>query len=81
MGAKSRGGWMMGMCLKECCNRGEKCEDCLRFSNYKPINKDKQRENQSETRNTSKEDTSQSVSNYSEEPLDLSDPRWQTEED
>ena len=35
MGAKSRGGWNLNLCLKECENRGEKCADCFRFSEWK----------------------------------------------
>lgn len=35
-GAKSRGNWNLGMCLKNCANRGEEyCEECFRFSKFK----------------------------------------------
>jgi hypothetical protein len=36
MGAKSRGGWNLGMCLKDCTHQGieEVCNSCLRFSNW-----------------------------------------------
>lgn len=35
MGAKSRGNWQLGYCMKtDCRNREKKCEDCFRFSNY-----------------------------------------------
>lgn len=43
MSIKSRplGYFVAGLCLRECKNRGEKCNDCFGFSNYsgKPIKK------------------------------------------
>lgn len=33
MGAKSRGGWPVGICLKDCGNRDIKCKSCRKFSN------------------------------------------------
>ncbi len=40
MGAKSRGGWQLGYCMKvDCLNRNDDgCSDCFRFSNYKVVN-------------------------------------------
>lgn len=44
MGAKSRGNFKPGMCLKECANRDRKagsgtyCEACIRFSLFKALN-------------------------------------------
>jgi len=35
MGIKSRANWP-SFCVKECENRNERCNDCLKFSNYKP---------------------------------------------
>jgi hypothetical protein len=35
MGAKSRGNWNINTCLKRCTNRGELCNECIRFSNFK----------------------------------------------
>ena len=36
MGAKSRGNWSVGMCLKDCTHQGvdDICGSCLRFSNW-----------------------------------------------
>ena len=34
-GMKSRGNFRVGVCLKNCANRGEKCKTCIRFSNLK----------------------------------------------
>ena len=40
MGAKSRGNWNLGYCMKtDCKNRG-KCDDCFRFSLYEAVNED-----------------------------------------
>lgn len=38
MGAKSRGNWSLGYCMKtDCQNRtDDKCSECFRFSNYRP---------------------------------------------
>lgn len=36
MGHKTRSNYKLGACLKECSNRGEQCEDCIRFSEYIP---------------------------------------------
>ena len=35
MGAKSRGNWASGMCLKDCTHQGvdDICSGCIRFSN------------------------------------------------
>jgi hypothetical protein len=33
MGAKSRGGWPVSICLKDCGNRDVMCKSCRRFSN------------------------------------------------
>ena len=40
MGAKSRGGWNLGMCLKDCTHQGkeEVCKACIRFSNLNSEN-------------------------------------------
>jgi len=35
MGYKSRSNYRIIICLKKCVNRGIKCKDCIRFSNYK----------------------------------------------
>lgn len=36
MGAKSRGNWNIGYCLKDCANRSKKnCAECFRFSKFK----------------------------------------------
>ena len=43
MGAKSRGNYTVGICLKiDCVNQGEKeiCDKCYKFSNYEPIGED-----------------------------------------
>lgn len=42
MGAKSRGNWSLGFCMKvDCINRNDDgCADCFRFSNYKVVNED-----------------------------------------
>ena len=42
MGAKSRGGWQLGYCMKtDCMNRNDDgCSDCFRFSNYKTVDED-----------------------------------------
>ena len=36
MGYKSRGCFFCGICLKDCKNRGKKCNECYRFSKFKP---------------------------------------------
>lgn len=42
MGAKSRGCWSLGMCLKDCANRNPKnCEKCFRFSKFKEKKEEK----------------------------------------
>lgn len=40
MGAKSRGNFRVGLCLKECKNREKKCAECYGFSKYEPLKKD-----------------------------------------
>lgn len=36
MGAKSRGNFKLGYCMRtDCTNRDKKCDVCLRFSEYK----------------------------------------------
>ena len=36
MSYKSRSNWRINFCLKfDCVNRKIKCEECIRFSNYK----------------------------------------------
>jgi len=35
--AKHRDNWATGLCLKQCANRDNKCEACLRFSEYVPV--------------------------------------------
>ena len=42
MGAKSRGNWQIGYCLRvDCLNRTDDgCSDCFRFSNYRMVNED-----------------------------------------
>ena len=35
---KSRDNWNIPLCLKDCKNRGKKCVDCIRFSNYEKEN-------------------------------------------
>lgn len=32
MGEKSRGGWSIKACIKECENRGVLCEECFNYS-------------------------------------------------
>ena len=38
---KSRWRWGVGVCLKECANRGKKCTSCVaiagKYTNFKPI--------------------------------------------
>ena len=36
MGCKSRGNWLMNFCIRECVNKGIKCDDCVSFSCYLP---------------------------------------------
>jgi len=38
VGMKSRGGWQLGMCLRDCKNMDKKCDSCIRFSEYEAIN-------------------------------------------
>jgi hypothetical protein len=42
MGIKSRGNWATGACLKRCANRDRKCDECIAFSEYEPLKKDKE---------------------------------------
>ena len=35
MGYKSRGGWSIPVCLKDCRNRDIDCEECFGFSKFK----------------------------------------------
>ena len=34
MSHKSRLNWQMSVCLKDCMNKGVKCVECIRFSEY-----------------------------------------------
>lgn len=46
MGYKSRGNWRTGLCLKfDCTNRDIKCTTCVRFSEYKTNDSEKQPDN------------------------------------
>lgn len=38
-GAKSRGGWQLGICLKDCSHQGvdDVCRSCIRFSNLNSV--------------------------------------------
>ena len=36
MGHKSRGGWSIPVCLKDCKWRDIDCEECLHFSKFEP---------------------------------------------
>jgi hypothetical protein len=36
MGYKSRGGWSIPVCLRDCCNRDIDCEECFKFSCFEP---------------------------------------------
>jgi len=36
MSYKTRGNYPLGYCLKNCKNRGDKCKECVKFSEYKP---------------------------------------------
>ncbi len=42
MAYKSRSNWNIPSCLKKCKNKGKKCEDCIRFSNYEKDENEKQ---------------------------------------
>lgn len=46
MSAKSRGGWNLGMCLKDCSHKGvdEVCGACIRFSNFNNMNPERTEE-------------------------------------
>jgi len=35
MSIKSRSNWEVKICLKKCSNRGKKCKECIKFSNFK----------------------------------------------
>ena len=36
MGEKSRpGGWVIGLCTRDCLNRDKKCKKCIRFSEFR----------------------------------------------
>ncbi len=35
MGHKTRGNYKIGLCLKDCANKGKECKTCIKFSNYK----------------------------------------------
>ncbi len=37
MGAKSRGNFLVAICLRRCINRDKRCEDCIAYSKYIPI--------------------------------------------
>jgi hypothetical protein len=44
MGAKSRGNWNLGLCLKECAVRSKKkCGKCVKFSEYEPVKAEEKR--------------------------------------
>lgn len=32
---KSRENWLVPFCIKDCANKGKRCDKCLRFSEYK----------------------------------------------
>jgi len=34
MGEKSRGNYPVLLCIRACRNRGKKCHDCIKFSEY-----------------------------------------------
>lgn len=34
---KSRLNYNIGICLKDCANRDKKCDNCVKWSGYKPI--------------------------------------------
>ena len=34
MGYKSRGNYSIGLCIRPCSVRGEKCKDCINFDEY-----------------------------------------------
>lgn len=38
MGAKSRGNFPVGICLRKCANRDKHCFLCIAFSEYEPEN-------------------------------------------
>lgn len=42
MGAKSRGNWKLGYCMRvDCLNRTDDvCAECFRFSKYRSVNED-----------------------------------------
>jgi len=40
MSAKSRSNYKIGMCLKDCANKGAMCNKCIRFSQYKQREKE-----------------------------------------
>jgi hypothetical protein len=40
MGAKSRGNWRVGYCMKDDCKNRGRCDDCIRFSLYEAVNED-----------------------------------------
>jgi len=37
MGYKTRGNYLVHICVKACANKDIKCKDCLRGSNYAPV--------------------------------------------
>lgn len=41
MGIKSRGNYPVSICLKKCLNRNKFCNECIHYSNYMPILKNK----------------------------------------
>ena len=40
MGYKSRGGWSIPVCLRDCRNRDIDCEECFGFSRFSPNKED-----------------------------------------
>ena len=40
MGYKSRGGWSIPVCLRDCRNRDIDCEECFKFSCFEPNKED-----------------------------------------
>ena len=44
MGEKSRPGWNIEFCMKNCANERVKCDECIRFSYYLPIEEEQDAE-------------------------------------
>jgi hypothetical protein len=47
MGYKSRSNWPVNICLRKCANRDKKCENCIKWSEYKELKDDKKNNNKS----------------------------------